>query len=48
MWSVAGSDTRSDVNQTFLVGGSYGNYAAQPEGGPTWKIRATLTPLFPK
>jgi hypothetical protein len=97
IWSVAGDDDASDVNQTFLqpftsyalghgrsltlntestydwegeqwtvpinlmfaqvmklgpqpvslqIGGRY--YAAKPEGGPDWGLRATFTLLFPK
>jgi hypothetical protein len=30
------------------VGGNYGYYATKPEGGPSWKVRAVLTLLFPK
>ena len=30
------------------VGGNYGYYVAKPDGGPSWKLRASLTLLFPK
>jgi hypothetical protein len=30
------------------VGLAYGNYVESPDGGPNWKLRASLTLLFPK
>ena len=100
VWSFAGDDQRSDVNQSFLqpfavygwsngvtfsvnteaianwvaasgqqwtvpmnftlskivklgkkplsLGATYGYYAESPTGGPEWKLRSTLTLLFPK
>lgn len=60
IWSYAGNTKRDDVSQidfsklssfgtfpaSYLIG--FGGFAASPEIGPDWEVRAALTILLPR
>ena len=51
-WTVPINFTVSKIvklgKKPMSIGGTYGFYAQSPDGGPEWKLRTTLTLLFPK
>ena len=51
-WTVPINLTVSKIvklgKKPMSIGGTYGFYAQSPDGGPEWKLRTTLTLLFPK
>ena len=51
-WTVPINLTVSKIvklgKKPMSIGGTYGFYAQRPDEGPEWKLRTTLTLLFPK